>query len=167
MLDTPVISSFSRNEEFTPSLRVTQTESGEPGFEHRLLGYQRHALNHSAMLPFNVTGWSVVSVSPDQCSAKGYHTDPISYLPPWLLWVEYMKVIVPMFLASQALNISTDLCKDICQSKPTKYVVFIWNVLMTLGGVGIISILIMCICFLNYSLLSQWRFSSSIVHINY
>lgn len=44
-----------QNEEFTPSSRVTQTESGEAGFEHSQLGYQRHALNHSAMLPFIVT----------------------------------------------------------------------------------------------------------------
>lgn len=69
--------------------------------------------------------------------------DLVSHLPPWLLGVEYMTVRVRVLsLSTRALNMFIDLCKDFYQSKTTKYVIFIETILMTLGGVRIISILI-------------------------
>lgn len=98
------------------------TESGELGNTQEL-SYQGHAPGHNAALPFNATEWRVVSVSPEQGSAEGFHIDPVPMCPSSSCGSN-IAVTVSMSLASWALNMLIDLCEDTCQSKTTKYVVF-------------------------------------------
>ena len=111
------------------------------------LGYQWCALNCYALGPSHITGRD--AVSPDQ-GAKGSQPDPFSWLLQFCMCVEYMKMSpgVRSQSSTHALNMSIDFCKDFYQSETTKYVAFFQNILMTLGGVEIISTLIMCVCFL-------------------